>query len=665
VVLAPRRLNIVTEAAPLAVAAVAVAAAPLPAISYAAAALPPAQVHMEEEAIQQAGPPVNPVRLRAHQLDHVQREMNIWRQHYFLLDTSVMGSGKTHTTCWLAWQCGFSYIMVVCPASVEDNWRSAGAAYGLNVVCITSYESLRSVKGSQPKHGLLTRIDADGDMTFETTPVYREMIARGGLLIGDEVQRVKNKNGQHKAFKALAEHIYRTRGNSRVILLSGTPVDKKEQVVNIMQMLGIIRHHRLYTYHKDEGRLELQGAQELVDYCNFINRDQTTAVLNKTPFTQRNVHDVCYNLYIGVMQRNVVSSMPPPDINVEIDCFNGYYNMSAQGAVALKKAITALHHATRYDTNSGETNMRDAQWSAITTALSAIETAKVEIWIREARRVLENEPTAKVALGFNFQAPLDAVAAALAEYNPLLLTGKVNKRSRPAIIRKFQEPSTTHRLLIGNMMVMSEGINLHDTDGRFPRYAFGSPGYLVMRSHQWSRRFYRDGTRSVPHVGFVHGKCGQEETSILNALTRKSGVLKETLEVQVEHGMLFPGDYLKKIESDTESVLIPAIVKASAISEEEIDLGIEDVAPQIGMPAAVLALPLPIASQPLQVGIARGRGGALPTSMQGSPGAVLPLPVEGGLIQVPAGRSPSPMRGMRIENVVMKPTLRVDDPFAR
>lgn len=567
------------------------------------------------------------VELKSHQPPHCDKMLSIWGKHFFLVDTSPMGAGKTHTMYYEAQQIRFDYVIAVCPASVENTWKEWGETYGVNVVVITSYASLRSTKGHQPKHGLLKREDTESGATFSVTPLFQQMVESnaGCLLIVDEFQCVKNKNDQHMALKALCRYIYLRRGTSRIALLSGTPVDKEEQVVNMMQMLGIISHHRLYVTHKDEVLPELLGAQEMVDYANYCSPEKTKEVLAKMPFTQRNVHKVCYQLYIDVIQHSVVSAMPPPDIKVEIDVHNGYFNMSEGAAAALEKGINALHRATRYDPGTESYDSKEADWGAITTSLRAIEMAKVEVFVRLARQVLESNPKAKVTLGFNFQDPLNMALEALKEYKPLVLNGKVNKKKRPDIIKKYQEHNTKHRALGGNMEVMSLGIDLDDTHGEYTRYAFGSPNYLVMRSHQFSRRFHRVNTKSVAHVCFVYGKSpkGKEETSILNALARKTKVLKETLEMQVAHGMIFPGEYRKVVEEDAEV----AEIKLEEPEESEDVDAVADALRGLALEAQPVMLALP-----------------LPPSQRAAP----------------RGRTPSPPRGFSVENFVLAPTLRAD-----
>ena len=110
---------------------------------------------------------------------------------------------------------------------------------------------------------------------FRVTPKFEELVKMGILLIFDEAQNVKNKSDQAEACRTLAVYILSQTGSSRFMLLSGSPIDKEEHAINMMQLMGFIRSRRLFVYHKDSDRLELRGAQELVSYCNNVDPEST------------------------------------------------------------------------------------------------------------------------------------------------------------------------------------------------------------------------------------------------------------------------------------------------------------------------------------------------------------------------------------------------------
>lgn len=193
-----------------------------------------------------------------------------------------------------------------------------------------------------------------------------------------------------------------------------------------------------------------------------------------------------------------------------------------------------------------------------------IEKSKVNAMARVAKKQLERDPNCKVGVFFNFTESITKTAELLSEYNPIIFNGQVRKENRAALVDKFQEPNLNHRLFIGNIAASSTGIDLDDKYGEYPRYAFASPNYNILDLHQLTRRFVRLDTKSTAVFRFFYGDVARKETSILNALARKSGVMKDTLEGQVEEGVVFPGEYENVFEnkegeeeeedSDNESV---------------------------------------------------------------------------------------------------------------
>jgi hypothetical protein len=221
------------------------------------------------------------IHLTSEQLPHVHRLLDILQRSHVAFDMSMMGAGKTYTTTELSKMAGFKYVVVICPATVESKWRDM-AKYGINLFKVISYQSLRSRKGCKPSHDLLNREDkitegGQEEIIFTPTETLKKITTEGCLFVFDEAQNIKNKNDQWYACKAISSFIFKVGGNSRFVLLSGTPIDKEEHAINLMTMMGFIKSSKLYTFNKEEKNLKLYGAQELIDYCKMI--DQAKAAI--------------------------------------------------------------------------------------------------------------------------------------------------------------------------------------------------------------------------------------------------------------------------------------------------------------------------------------------------------------------------------------------------
>jgi hypothetical protein len=469
------------------------------------------------------------------------------------IDTSAMGLGKTFIVLALAQMVDYP-IGVVAPAGLVGQWEAYCEQYKIKLHFCLSYETLRSQKNKQPKHGLLDRKDtktASGTITtFSPTPLLQNYIKNGMFVVFDESQKIKNNSSQYKACRCIANTIHDMGGLSRFAVISATPFDKEEHVINMLRFIGYINHPKLHQYNRHTRTLKLLGAQELIDICESFDQNATERVLNNTPYDHKSVASLCFTLYRDVIQRHIVSAMPNPTENKDIR--NGYYNISKKESLHLSKLIGRLSDHAQYQDEYTELDSAKINYGAIMSTLADIESCKIGIYERLVREKLEENSNNKVIVFLNYLAPIAALSQALKAYKPLVMTGETPMRKRDEIRAKFQESNSESRLLIANIKVAGVGMDLDDQHGKYQRYVFMSPCYIVQDIHQATGRVYRAHTKSTARIRMVYGKCesGKRETSILNALARKSLVMRQTLQQQVNDGVVFPGDYLDEIEPD-------------------------------------------------------------------------------------------------------------------
>ena len=491
---------------------------------------------------------VKELNLRPWQTEWAQRSYNILLRNHGYIDTSRMGSGKTYVILWLAKQFGFR-LLIVCPVIMIDVWRRTAAEYGVPIVDIVSYQSLRSQKGHQPKHGYLDRHDnvTEGgvhQVHFTPTRAYQDLVNQGVMVVCDEIQNIKNNSAQYKACNALLRPIISVGGRSRFGLLSGTPFDKEEHAVNLLKLIGYIRAHRLYNYVRETRELVLEGIQELIDACRFINKQETDRVLTEIPLVKGKMNHLCYTLYTRVVKTGISGAMPAPTtITGRFDVKNGFYNMTADRAEQLRMAIDELAGAVRFNERTGTAEIRADNIGAVTTALVHVENAKIDDFARVATQILMEDKRNKVIISLNYTSTIDEVKNLLLFFYPLILNGQIPAQKRGAVVRMFNE-DPNRRLLIMNTAVGGVGISLHDTTGMFPRFMIMSPSYKMLDITQAAGRIFRDGTASDATVRMFFGRgAGGRETGILTAMARKTQVLKGTLEDAVTRDLILPGDY--------------------------------------------------------------------------------------------------------------------------
>lgn len=508
-------------------------------------------------------------KLRKEQVPHCERLINILDYSYFACDFSIMGSGKTWTTNVVAKERNLP-LFVLCPRASIKSWEDVAKTIGTEVIFITNYESLRSTKGHQPKHNYLIRYDysakRDGrdGVEFATTKEFSSLVKKGILLVCDESQKLKNNTDQTKAVQTLIrEIIHHHQSDSRILFVSGSPFEEYSHAINFFRLIGFIQQQELYTY-QDKICIPL-GLSDLMEHLDPYIDDSPNSLLPSFSLFERIVKEnnpyadaekFVFTIFTDIIVPYFTSSMPSPHITYKKDVANGYYlykDDEKEKQEELIAAIKTLKKAVVYDDQEdrikGKMNM-----GVLTKCLKRIENAKVSLFYRLARQVLERNDKEKVIVFFNYTSSINTLASLLAEYQPVIYDGRL-KRGKKEVeaINAFQYGR--RRLFIGNLKKGGCSINLHDVKGGEPRTVFINPTFSIADVHQASGRAFRVGTKSDTTVRIVYGNIGNGkmrilESRILRAMARKSDNLKKVLTTQNEEGVIFPGDYPDYIEEE-------------------------------------------------------------------------------------------------------------------
>ena len=563
------------------------------------------------------------------QLQHFERVQAMHKRFPFALDLSMLGAGKTYTSAKLAQTENYKHVIVVCPVSVIPKWKHMKHEFGIPVRDIISFQSLRSTKCTQPKHGLLHRRDYKqvvqvphswipnqfttqelDKVEFTPSDTYRTMIDEGLLLVVDEIQNIKNISSQFLAAQALIHAITLKEGplvqacnlkkgifdnvfgtskpvtfKSHVLLLSGSPIDKQEHAMHLFRAIGVMTDERVIQYNIQTRQNDWRGLQQIYDFCYGLDSKGTTAVAQKYNWEQT-YEPYVYRLFQQLFKKHCSSFMMPPNPGTKLEKRNAYYVIDKEGAEIVHRGLHGLKGITNFDGNrvhfvQGATMQdRTRQMAGITRCMQILETGKIQMLARIAEDALTEQSNCKVVIAVNYSDTVTDLKDLLAEYNPLILTGSTTEQQRGKLLEQFQAPNVEHRLLICNQSVASTGIDLDDKHGAFPRLCLVSPNFSTITSYQLGHRFQRADSKSDARVHFVFakkkGKTKKEseeiiELKVLDALSRKSQVMRETTEEQSKAGVIFPGDHQEWDEEhgDLGSVHITAKPKKIVTSNEE------------------------------------------------------------------------------------------------
>ena len=483
-----------------------------------------------------------PIKLWPSQIDHFKRVLNILQTNPAYLDTSSMGAGKTVVTLAIAAIQQLD-LFVVCPKSTVSMWKREAAKYGVRVRSVMTYDLLRGTSPKGCNHVFLRR----SDDVFTPTGNLQQIIEDGTLFVFDEINALKNpKTAVIKASHSIVKEVVRLGRGSRVALLSATPNDKEYHAPNILKMLGIIVDDDLYHYDRHTNYYEPRGVAEVISRCDSLDRPTSEIIHLGVPINNKTSKKLCYDLFVNVVKNFCSSSMKLPPVDSEKDAMNGYYWMPNNDVVELQRGVDLLSSSTQFDESTGNINIGKGSFGMITTALIMIEKAKLNTMVRLARETLEADPNCKVILYVWYIDSIKTLDAQLKEYAPMYMYGATKSDERDDIVSKFQEENTNHRLLISNAKVGGIGISLDDRCGQYKRHLFMIPSYNFIDLHQATGRIHRGTTKSTAHIRLVYSKAFTQETSILNAIARKSQVTRSML--YNADGIEFPGDYASFVE---------------------------------------------------------------------------------------------------------------------
>lgn len=560
---------------------------PVPAFTMSSTTLTPPPAPVQTQLAPQK-PQFATIQLREYQKPHYDRLMKMLDKNFFATDGSEMGLGKTIVGIQIALTRNLP-VVVVAPTAARAVWYNEMNKYGcpyfnINGGPVITYESLRGTKKYPPKHGLLDRHDViDHSLpskplktVFNPTTTLHNMIDAGILFIFDECHKAKNKSDQNDAVRAIIQAIYSRGGRSRFLLSSGTPMDKSTQVITFLRTINFIRHRNLYTM--TNGTPKMEGINELNQWAirlapekayEFMSRRMSPAPRNKKTSAAYVI-----DMFLEVLKPEIMSIMIKSNTgSATKDVKNGYYILDEEQNAIYKEGVKTFTSILRYDPITGEVD-RSRLKDAVET-LHKMQKAKTKAMIRVARELLskpdENGNWRKVALFADYFDCIDEMKEGLKDFNPLELTGNVNQNKRPGIVELFQQPNHNHRLLIANPLVGGIAISLHDTDGRFPRYALIMPGFRINELLQTVGRFDRDGIVGVAIVRFFYGLSGTDESNVFESLVNKGEFMSKLLAEQKVGKQRFPNDYESVIEGNQTVMISDIVNKGVNINDDSND----------------------------------------------------------------------------------------------
>lgn len=515
--------------------------------------------------------------------------------HPVILNTSPTGAGKTITALNFALRTNTKRIIVICNGSLQINhWETHGRKYGFNNILVMSYDTLRGsrtilVKGKQMiSHGLLCKNGED----FEPSEAFMSYVEEGLLFICDECHLIKNDCAKTNAVKTLSRYITirsmtqpLPHFKSWSFFASMTPFDKLEHVVNFTQVCGVIRSDQLYCKISNKPT----GIYELYQYCRRFEEAKTDVIWGTYDIKAKNVNDVAYRLIVEIFLRLISSFTKNCHRNYlsKQSVYYAYFDIEPMGIKMMKRALEMIKASvvknkkaiingsekTLLEINQGteltcnnEISINDTQvnelnmmFNSITVGSSLSErdgvihgmktTQTVKTYfslLSFIRTIFSTVRNSKVVVFLNYKEAIDIIMRNLCDYKPVKITGdpECTDDVRNSIRDKFNEPNLDCRLLIIISQVGSDGIELDDKHGDYPRIGLGFPDFYHSRFFQCPGRLFRRFTKSNSLFFWClvnSEECPEE--SVFKSINEKSKVMEETL----QNNQIIPPIYYEKI----------------------------------------------------------------------------------------------------------------------
>ena len=497
--------------------------------------------------------------LSEDQIPHMEEIMSITERHPILLNTTPTGGGKTIIVAEFMRRRGLTRAIVVCNNDIQiKHWEDHRDEYNLPIVSIITYDTLRgsstitTPSGKQIcHHGFLYK----SLNSYEPSELFMRYIEEGNfVLIIDEAHSIKNDSGKTAAVKALSRNITirnmsvpYPQNRSYTFFMSMTPFDDVEHVINLGFTCGIIRSESLFCDITERPT----GILELYEYCKYFNHEKTEQIWGISDVRSKTVTEIAYKLLTEVFLR-LISSFAKNCQNNYLSkqtIYYAYFDIRQDGIDMMRKAIDMIKAPVKsYD------QYNQIQIDPLGNSFNQITDYNTPLW-NERRGVIHGMittqsvktyyamigfivhifntvPNAKIVFFVNYKESIKIIMKYLHYYNPVKITGEseCTQDVRNSIISKFNEPNLESRLLIIMSQIGSDGIQLDDRYGGFPRISLAFPDFYHSRLFQSPGRTLRRFTlsNSLFFFGMVNSDQCPEE-SVMRSINSKSKIMEETL----------------------------------------------------------------------------------------------------------------------------------------
>lgn len=416
---------------------------------------------------------------------------------------------------------------------------------------------------------------------------------------------------------------------------SMTPFDDIDHVINFGFLSGVIRSESLY----DRENGNLTGLLDLYQYCNYFDPMKTAIIWGTSEVKLDNVKEITYRLLTEIYLRIVSSFVRDCHKNFlsKQSIFYAYFDIEPIGVDLMKRALAMIrskpkglgelsdgadkflqdalrnHQNNIVDnfTKNGITiptitpindnkdkftkNELDEEFNKITNGqgvninnrsgvmYGTMTSQSIKTYyasLRFIQCIFSTVPNVKVIIFLNYKESVDIIMRFLSYLRPVSITGDhtCTEQVRNDIIERFNQPNLDLRLLLIMSQIGSDGIELDDTHGGFPRISIGLPDFYNSRYFQCPGRTFRRYTRSNSLYFLIminSDECSEE--SLDKSINNKSKVMIDTL----RNNEIIPPMNFEKIYNPDKMDINKLLANAGNRIENKESSNITQIAPII------------------------------------------------------------------------------------
>lgn len=467
----------------------------------------------------------------------VDQLINNYKKNYGQLLPAMTGFGKGRIAVSVALHMYHTYNLqpfIVAPKTLLPMWEELFKQINITPLYICSYSKLANCN-----HPYITYKNNKFVVTKEWT-------SKKIFLICDESQSVKNsKTKKHWALFSLIQ----SKNDNKVLNLTASPIDKDTHWVCLYRNLGLITKKYFMIANGGNVKYENYGLGELLTMIKNNDKPLYRKIKDKFEYRPKYLKYILAYMWKYYFKHTSSIKVIDPIYKHPITnkpftktLTNLFATLDKEGREEFDLAIECLKEGKVIVDGKVVAENIGRKIGLVQKTLVKICASKINTIVRLVIDKLTSSSN-KVIVVCPFLESQQLLYDKLTKYKPLILNGKTKNRTE--IVEKFNQPNNKYRVIIITNTVGSEGISLHDTDGRFPRTMYIIPTHHFINVFQASGRTYRRGLMSNTEVYIVYSNHGVIESIIVHALA-KTQIANLVLDDSIQR--LYPGLYPYVIE---------------------------------------------------------------------------------------------------------------------